>query len=110
VKRSKRRIKIITFETVRGITKNEELEQVGGETEGKKLNTWDLWRRHSAVFHTLSSNKDNFSQRKHYLHYKMLHVPSREGHHQARVNKRKAVSWNCHCHESDLFITAFSFT
>jgi len=35
VKKSTSRIKIITFETVRGIRNNEEWEQVGVETEGK---------------------------------------------------------------------------
>ena len=43
----------------------------------------------------LSSNIDNFSQQnylllqKHHLHYKMLHVSYRKGHHQARINKKE---------------------
>ena len=35
MKISTSRIKVITFETVRGITKNKEWEHVGVETEGK---------------------------------------------------------------------------
>jgi hypothetical protein len=40
----------------------------------------------------------------------MLHVSSRKGHHQARINKKKAVNLNCYCHKKYSFIITFSFT